>query len=62
MKTHRATLEDKAAAARIILFCLPASAHFEIAGRIAPHLSKDSLCLTVAKGLDESGRTASQVL
>ncbi|MDE2310649.1 MAG: hypothetical protein KGL01_07470, partial [Betaproteobacteria bacterium] len=32
-----------------------------IASRIAPYLAQDSLCLTIAKGLDESGRTAAQV-
>ncbi len=45
----------------MILFCLPVNPHHEIASRIAPHLVKGSLCLTIAKGLDESGRTAAQV-
>lgn len=58
---HRSSLEDEVAAAQVILFCLPTSAHHEIASRIAPHLCDNSLCLTVSKGLDESGRTAAQV-
>ena len=47
--------------AQVVLFCLPVNPHHEIASRIAPYLAKGSLCLTIAKGLDESGRTAAQV-
>ncbi len=54
-------LEDEVATAQVILFCLPAIVHHEITSRIAPHLPQNSLCLTIAKGLDESGRTAPQV-
>lgn len=54
-------LEDEVAEVQVVLFCLPVNPHFEIASRIAPFLSADSVCLTIAKGLDESGRTASQV-
>jgi glycerol-3-phosphate dehydrogenase (NAD(P)+) len=55
------TLEQAAAAAQVVLFCLPVNPHYEIAARIAPHLAPGSLCLTIAKGLDEAGRTAAQV-
>lgn len=61
VKGSHATLEEEVAEAQVVLFCLPVNPHHEIAGRIAPHLSRDSLCLTIAKGLDESGRTAAQV-
>ncbi len=61
VKGSHATLEDEVTEAHVILFCLPVNPHHEIASRIAPHLAKDSLCLTIAKGLDESGRTAAQV-
>jgi len=54
-------LEEETAKAQVILFCLPANAHREIARRIAPYLAVGSLCLSIAKGLDESGQTASQV-
>ncbi|MBI5438206.1 MAG: hypothetical protein HY936_04555 [Nitrosomonadales bacterium] len=57
----KATLEDEVDGAQVILFCLPVNPHHEIASRIVPHLAKDSLCLSIAKGLDESGRTAAQV-
>jgi glycerol-3-phosphate dehydrogenase (NAD(P)+) len=55
------TLQDKVAWAQVILFCLPVNPHHEIVTRIAPWLADGSLCLTIAKGLDESGRTAAQV-
>ncbi len=55
------TLKDKVGWAQVILFCLPVNPHHEIVSRIAPWLGEGSLCLTIAKGLDESGRTAAQV-
>jgi glycerol-3-phosphate dehydrogenase (NAD(P)+) len=61
VKGSHATLEETAAWAQVVLFCLPVNPHYEIAARIAPHLSEGSLCLSIAKGLDESGRTAAQV-
>jgi glycerol-3-phosphate dehydrogenase (NAD(P)+) len=61
IKGSHATLEEEVADAQVILFCLPVNPHQEIAGRIAPHLPPRSLCLTIAKGLDESGHTAAQV-
>lgn len=56
-----AILEEEVAKAQVILFCLPANAHLEITRRIAPFLPQDSLCLSIAKGLDESGKTAPQI-
>ena len=61
VKGSHATLEEEVAEAQVILFCLPVNPHHEIAGRIAPYLAKGCVCLTIAKGLDESGRTAAQV-
>jgi len=61
VKGRDSTLEDEVPWAQMILFCLPVNPHHEIASRIAPFLANDSLCLTIAKGLDESGRTAAQV-
>lgn len=61
VKGAHATLEQEVADAQVILFCLPVNPHHEIASRIEPYLSRDSLCLTIAKGLDEHGRTAAQV-
>lgn len=61
IKGNHATLEDEVASAQVILFCLPVNPHHEIASRIAPYLPADSVCLTIAKGLDEEGRTAAQI-
>ena len=61
LKGVNATLEEEVVEAQVVLFCLPVNPHHEIASRIAPYLAKGSLCLTIAKGLDESGRTAAQV-
>jgi glycerol-3-phosphate dehydrogenase (NAD(P)+) len=46
----------------IILFCLPATAHAAVAAQIAPLLRGATLCLTIAKGLDERGRLPAAVL
>lgn len=54
-------LEAEVGQAQVILYCLPVNAHLDITRRIAPFLSEDSLCLSIAKGLDESGLTAAQV-
>lgn len=54
-------LEEETRNAQIILFCLPVNAHDEVLQRVVPCLAKDSLCLTIAKGLDESGNTAAQI-
>lgn len=55
------TLEDEAEKAQVILFCLPVVAHADIVRRLKTCLRHDSLCLSIAKGLDESGMTALQV-
>lgn len=61
-RSSKTILEDEAAKAQVILFCLPVVAHAEVALKIASFLTENSLCLSIAKGLDESGMTASQVL
>ena len=60
-KTHPVVLEDAASQADIILFCLPVNPHREMAKMIAPHLKKSCLCLSIAKGLDETGLSAAQI-
>lgn len=60
VKGSHDTLEAEVAEAQVVLFCLPVTPHVEIARRIKPHLTANSVCLTIAKGLDESGRTAAQ--
>jgi len=60
--TPAVALDAVAAEQDFILFCLPASPHFELASRLRPRLRRDGVCLSVAKGLDEHGRTAAQAL
>jgi len=61
VKGNHATLEEAVVEAQVIIFCLPVNPHHEIVSRIAPFLSDGSICLSIAKGLDESGRTAAQI-
>lgn len=60
-RSSHTMLEEEVAKAQVILFCLPANAHLEITHRIADCLTAGSLCLSIAKGIDESGLTAPQV-
>ena len=60
-RSAKTSLEDEAASAQLILFCLPVNAHLEVIRRIHPVLKEGSICLTIAKGLAESGQTASQI-
>lgn len=54
-------LEEAAARADIVLFCLPVNPHREVVQRIAPLLRETCLCVSIAKGLDEAGHTAAQI-
>lgn len=54
-------LDEAAARADLVLFCLPAAPHREVVQRIQPLLKKDCVCLSIAKGLDEDGATVAQV-
>ena len=54
-------LEQQAALADFLLVCVPASPHYEILTRLAPHLQKHCICLSIAKGLDDKGRTPAQI-
>ena len=58
---HSVNLEDAARVADIVLFCLPVNPHREIAEGIAPLLKPACICISIAKGLDEAGQTASQI-
>lgn len=60
-KTRPVILEDAASQADIIIFCLPVNPHRKIAKQISPHLKKTCLCLSIAKGLDETGLSAAQI-
>lgn len=55
-------LEAAAAPAEVVLFCVPTAPHAELAERLRAHLAPHAVCVTVAKGLDDSGRTAVEAL
>ena len=54
-------LEDIIPQADFVLFCLPVNPHREIMMQIEPLLKYGSICLSIAKGLDERGHTAAQI-
>lgn len=56
-----AVLEQAVPEADFILFCLPVNPHREIVTQIEPLLKDNSICLSIAKGLDEAGQTAAQI-
>ena len=56
-------LEQVAPDSDFVLFCLPATAHVELATRLAPCLqTTKTTCLTIAKGLTDDGRLPAEVL
>ena len=55
-------LPEAVASSDFILFCLPATAHAEVAALIAPLRRNETLCITIAKGIDEGGRLPGTVL
>lgn len=56
-----AVLETAVPQADFILFCLPVKPHKEVATQIEPLLNDNSICLSIAKGLDQNGLTAAQI-
>ncbi|KAG1682761.1 Glycerol-3-phosphate dehydrogenase [NAD(P)+] [Nymphon striatum] len=54
-------LEESVPQADLVFFCLPVNPHREIAEQISPLLKKGSICLSIAKGLDEAGQTAAEI-
>ena len=54
-------IEQEAASADFILFCIPTQPLEDLLKRLAPHLQKHAICLSISKGLDELGRTPAQV-
>jgi glycerol-3-phosphate dehydrogenase (NAD(P)+) len=55
------SLEDAVPRAEILLFCLPVVAHRSVLDEVIPILNRESICLSIAKGLDEEGKTAAQI-
>jgi glycerol-3-phosphate dehydrogenase (NAD(P)+) len=55
-------LETEAARADAIVFCVPTAPHAEVAARLKAVLRPHTLIATVAKGLDDTARTAIEAL
>lgn len=55
-------LEEAAPEADFVFFCMPVNAHRDALAEILPLLKKGCSCISIAKGLDENGQTAAQIL
>ena len=54
-------IEQQAALADFLLLCVPAIPHHDLLTRLAPFLQSHCICISIAKGLDEQGRTPAQI-
>lgn len=54
-------LERMATERDLIVFALPAQPHGALAARLAPVMAKHTVCLSIAKGVDEKGRTPAEI-
>jgi glycerol-3-phosphate dehydrogenase (NAD(P)+) len=54
-------VEQQASLADFLLLCVPAAPHHDLLARLAPHLQRHCICISIAKGLDEQGRTPAQI-
>lgn len=57
-----APLETLAPGSEVVILAVPATPHDELAGRLAACLGPDTLCLSIAKGLDGEGRNPADIL
>jgi len=54
-------VEQEAANADFILFCIPSQPLGDILKKLSPHLQLHAICLSISKGLDELGRTPARI-
>jgi len=54
-------LERLVPKAEIIIFCLPVNAHEDLVKTLLPLMDKSKLCISIAKGLNESAFTAAEI-
>ena len=54
-------VEQQASLADFVLLCVPATPHQSLLARLAPHLQSHCICVSIAKGLDDNGRTPAQI-
>lgn len=60
--TATRTLEEVSSGRSFIFFCVPANPVFQIAEKIREHIDPETICLSIAKGLDDSGRPAAMAM
>jgi glycerol-3-phosphate dehydrogenase (NAD(P)+) len=54
-------LAEAAPRADVVIFCLPTVPHAQVLEELLPSLRPDCICLSVAKGLDDTGRPVAQI-
>ncbi len=54
-------LEDEASRADFVILCVPTQPHREILSMLLPYLQRSCICLSIAKGLDDAGKTPAQI-
>jgi len=54
-------IKKEAALADIVLLCIPTSALNKVLNEISPTLKLQCICLSIAKGLDDKGRTPAEI-
>ncbi|QOC21085.1 hypothetical protein IC757_08410 [Wenzhouxiangella sp. AB-CW3] len=55
------SLESLAEHRDVIIFALPTQPHERLAQRIVPHIESSTVCLSIAKGVDERARTPAEI-
>lgn len=56
-----AALESMARNRDLVIFALPAQPHHRLAARLAACMDKTTVCLSIAKGVDEQARTPAEI-
>jgi len=54
-------LELAAPKADVVIFCLPVKPHKQVVQLLKKQLKSDCICISIAKGIDEEGKIASQI-
>ena len=60
-KSGEIILESMAGNRDLVLFAVPAQPHYQLAERLAPVIDRRTVCLSIAKGVDEKARTPAEI-
>lgn len=61
-RRHTEPLESMARNRRFIFFCIPAAPVHDVALQLREAVAPDTICLSIAKGLDDDGRPAAMAM